>query len=287
VAEAYARQAVRGVRGRLRWTMAAIGGVASGVGVSVWIWSRGAGADVVTVAAVLVFLACVAVPVLRVSLLLKVEMANKMALAPAGAPAPAPAPAPASPEGTPAPGDWAPAGRELAVRYRWGRILRQLGPLFGIGCLFLVYGLLIPNPVTASLLVLVPSSLLIAVTVLAAIRVLRWGLRRPILRLDADGVHIPRYRYTLPWPELAEVRLIPLRAFRRGGGQPTMIVAFVPADPQAALRALRANGGGRRLEKSCRLYGTPLTLADRLTDQPADQITAAASAFAPVPVSRY
>ena len=46
-------------------------------------------------------------------------------------------------------------------------------------------------------------------------------------------------------------------------------------------------GGARQFEKSWRLYGTPLTLADSLMDQTADKIAAAASAFAPVPVSRY
>jgi len=279
VAERYARHAAGAARGRLKWTMAAIAGLAAGVGVSAGIWSRGVTAGVVSVATVLVVLACIAVPVLRLTQLLKVEMANKMALAPAGASAGA--------AGTPAPGEWAPAGRELAVKYHWGRILRQLGPLFGIGCLFLVYGLLIPNGTMESLLLLVISSLLIATTVLAAIRVLRWGLRRPILTLDADGVHMPRYRYTLPWPELAEVRLVRLRASRRGRRPPATIIAFVAADPQAAVRALRANGAGRRCEKSCRLYGTPLTLVDRLTDQPADRITAAATAWAPVPVRQY
>ena len=279
VAERYARQAVLGARGRLRWTMAVIAGLAAGVGVSIGIWSPGVNAGVVTVATVLVVMAIAVVPVLRVNLLLKIEMANKMALAPAGAPAGA--------EGTPAPEEWVPAGRELAVRYNRGRVLRQLGPLFGMGCVFLVYGLLVTNAAAgARFLLVVFSSLLIALALLAAIRVLRWGLRRPILRLDAGGVHMPRYRYTLPWPEMAEVRLIPLRAFRRGR-QPATIIAFVPADPQAAVRALRANGAGRRLEKSCRLYGTPLTLVDRMMDQPADRITAAATAWAPVPVRQY
>jgi hypothetical protein len=42
-----------------------------------------------------------------------------------------------------------------------------------------------------------------------------------------------------------------------------------------------------RERRMARLYGTPLTLADSLMDQTADQIATAASAFATVPVSRY
>ena len=284
VAEGHARNALGRARRRTRWMVAIIAGLAAGVGASIGFWSPGVSTGVVMVVTMVAVMAIILVPILRVSLLAKMEMANKMALAPAGAPAPAPA----SQESIPEPGEQAPAGQDLAVRYNRGRVVRQLGLLFGLGCLFLAYGLLTPTTDTTERWLLVFfSALLIALAVIGAVRVLRWGLRRPILTLDAAGVHMPRYRYTLPWPELAEVRLIPMQASRRARRQPTTIIAFVPADPQAALRALRANGAGRRFGKSCQLYGTPLTLADRLMDQPASQIAAAASAFAPVPVSRY
>ncbi len=293
VAERYARHAVARARRRTKWVVALLAGLAAAAGASIGAWSPRVNTGLATVIALLLVFAIVLAPMLRVSLLSKMEMANKMALAPAGYGAPAggygaPADygAPAGAQGTATiRGQQAPAGQELTVKYNRGRVSRQLGLLFGLGCLGLAYGSLADNTIAAERLVLVLFSVfLIALAVLGAISVLRWGLRRPILTLDADGVHMPRYRYTLPWPELAEVRLIPLQGSRRGRRQATTIVAFVPADPQASLRALQGNGAGRRFEKSCQLYGTPITIADRMIDKPAEQITAAASAFAPVPV---
>ena len=279
VAERYARHALDQARRRVRWLVIVVAVLACGIGAFSGVWSPGVSTGFVTA---LVVMAIIVVPMLRVSLLSKMEMANKMALAPAdgGAPASAEVTATTRPP-------QALAGQDLVVKYNPGRVLRLLGLLFGVGCFFLAYGLLMRTDTPERWFVWLSGALLIALAVTATVRALRWGLLRPLLTLDAGGVHMPRYGYTLPWAELTEVRLIPLPNPSHRRRRPVAIVAFVPADPDAALREVRAQGGARQFEKSWRLYGTPLTLADSLMDQTADQIAAAASAFATVPVSRY
>jgi hypothetical protein len=279
VAERYARAALDGTRRRVRWLVIVVAVVACGIGGFSEFWSPGVSTGVVTA---LVVMAIIVVPMLRLSLLSKMEMANKMALAPADGGAPA------SAEGTATTrGQQALAGQDLVVKYNPGRVLRLLGLLFGIGCFLLAYGLLIRTDTLERWFFWLCGAFLIGLAVTAAVRALCWGLLRPLLTLDAGGVHLPRYDYTLPWAELTEVRLIPLPNPRRRRRRPVAIVAFVPADPDAALREVRAMGGARQFKKSWRLYGTPLTLADSLMDQTAEQIAAAASAFASVPVRRY
>jgi hypothetical protein len=263
----------------MRWLVIVIAVLACGIGAFSGVWSPRVSTGVVTA---LVAVAIIVVPMLRVSLLSKMEMANKMALAPAEGGAPASAEGTATTRGQPAL-----AGQDLVVKYNRGQVLRLLGLLFAMGCFLLAYGLLMRTDTPERWFFWLSGALLIALAVTAAVRALRWGLLRPLLTLDAGGVHMPRYDYTLPWAELTEVRLIPLPNPSRRRRRPVAIVAFVPADPDAAVREVRAKGGARQFEKSWRLYGTPLTLADSLMDQTADQIAAAASAFAPVPVSRY
>jgi hypothetical protein len=281
VAARYARAALDGTRRWVRWLVIVVAVLACGIGAFSGVWSPRVSTGVITALVVMVI---IVVPMLRVSLLSKMEMANKLALAPADGGAPA------SAEGTATTRrQEALAGQDLVVKYNRGQVLRLLGLLFGMGCFFLAYGLLMRTDTPERWFFWLSGALLIALAVTAAVRALLWGLLRPILTLDAGGVHLPRYGYTLPWAELAEVRLIPLPSpRRRRRRRPVAIVAFVPADPDAALREIRAKGGARQFEKSSRLYGTPLTLADSLMDQTADQIATAASAFAPtVPVSRY
>jgi hypothetical protein len=257
-------------------------GVVAGLSGFIGASSPGVNTGVVTAVTIVLVMAIVVGPMTRVRLLSKMEMANKMALAPADAGAHARA------EGTDTVREQRTlAKQDLVVKYKRGRVLRLLGLPFGMACLLLAYALLMPIATADRLFLGFCSAMLIAFVVMGAAQVLRWGLGRPILTLDAEGVHMPRYSYTLPWADLAEVRLIPVRNASRRRRQPAAIVAFMPADPEATVRELRAKGGPRRFEKSCRLYGTPLTIADRLMDQTADQITAAASALAPVPVRRY
>jgi hypothetical protein len=142
-------------------------------------------------------------------------------------------------------------------------------PAFGALCgFFAVFGLLIG----------VPQVVLLA----------RWVLPgRPVVELDAVGVHLPSIACDLPWDSLAEVRLVPVRYGRRGD-RGAMVIAFVPQDPAAVLGAVTAGRRRRkRMERSLRVYGTPLSIGDSLLDHSGEQAAATAAGFAAVPVRRY
>lgn len=110
---------------------------------------------------------------------------------------------------------------------------------------------------------------------------------RPVVAMDSGGLQLPDFAGSLPWAELAEVRLISGRGFPRSG-QPYTIVAFVPRDPASVLSSLRPTGRRRRkLEKLLQLYGTPLVVADLLADHSGAEIAAAAAAFTVAPVRRF
>jgi hypothetical protein len=183
-------------------------------------------------------------------------------------------------------------GRDLSVRYDRRRFLRQwarmlavvvgiaavltgqgvsagITPVFGALCgIFAVFALLIIVPLGAELV--------------------RWVLPgRPVVVLDGDGVHMPSIACDLPWDSLGEVRLVPVRYARRGAQQ-AMVIAFVPRDPPAVLDAITGVGRARkrRLGRSLRVYGTPMTVSDGTLDHPGEQVAAAAAGFAAVPVRR-
>ena len=116
----------------------------------------------------------------------------------------------------------------------------------------------------------------------------RWVLPgRPVVELDAGGVHLPSIACDLPWDSLTEVRLVPVRYGRRGD-RGAVVVAFVPQDPASVLGAVTVGRRRRkRMERSLRVYGTPLTMSDGLLDHSGEQVAAAAAGFAAVPVRRY
>jgi len=120
---------------------------------------------------------------------------------------------------------------------------------------------------------------------LSAWVLLRWALPgRPIVTLDAAGLHLHAVSYCLPWAELAEVRLFPIRYSRRRN----VLVAFVPAQPEAVVDAMRLSRVRRRRAlRALRIHGTPLTIDVLLLDHTEDQITAAVGGFAAIPVRRY
>jgi hypothetical protein len=287
-AERYARHVLDGRPGRRAMRLLTVFVVAGVLGGLV-AWSSSAGGQgtagtTVLASLGLVFLAAVIIRQLRVALLHRMDLVGRLALVPAAVGGPADGQGGADAFTLPA--HESAATLDVVVRYDRGRVLRQLGLALGLACVEQAVALWLAVPAA---LVLFESLtvVMIVLAVMLAVRVLRWGPPgRPVLQLDASGLHLPRYRYTLPWAQLAEIRLIPLH-IRRRHGQPTVIVSFLPADPGAALRDLRSKGAGRRLEKTSRLYGTPLSFADQLMDQTAEQIAAAATRFAAVPVRRY
>ncbi|MGH3252617.1 MAG: hypothetical protein ACRDOI_41270 [Trebonia sp.] len=184
------------------------------------------------------------------------------------------------------------AGRDVSVRYDRRRVARQCA------WVLVIMGLMLAGAVGQGLSagltpvsgVLCGSFVLCAVLVVPRMVLLlvHWVLPgRPIVDLDAEGVHMPSIGCELPWAWLAEVRLVPMRYARRGD-QGAVVVAFVPRDPSAVLDSVP--GGSRRrkrLERSLRVYGTPLSICDNVVDHSGEQIAAAAATFAAVPVHRY
>lgn len=220
----------------------------------------------------------------------RLELANKLTLESvtvAGGAASAAGPLP------PAAGPVPATGRDLSVRYDRRRVLRRSAWLLGLLCctavvlvgqglsagITVTFGALCAFLVVFGLLVVAPHAVLLV----------RWVLPgRPIVELDADGVHMPSIACHVPWDSLAEVRLVPVRYAKRGA-QGAMVIAFVPRDPPALLAAITgvSRPRKRRLEGSLRVYGTPMSISDNAIDHPAEEIAAAAAAFAAVPVRRY
>lgn len=219
----------------------------------------------------------------------RLELANKLTLESVAVAASAgQAAGPLSPAAGSAPA----TGWELSVRYDRRRVLRQSAWLIGLLCCMAIvlvgqglsggitvtFGALCAFMVVFGLLVVAPHVVLLV----------RWVLPgRPVVELDADGVHMPSIACHVPWDSLAEVRLVPVRYAKRGA-QGAVVVAFVPQDPPALAAAITgvSRPRKRRLERSLRVYGTPMSISDNAIDHAAEQIAAVAAAFAAVPVRR-
>jgi hypothetical protein len=226
----------------------------------------------------------------------RLELANKptadnAALA-AGAPRPEAGLAP-PPGWTAEQAGWVPGpGQAMLVRYDRRQFVRQSAWLVLVLALIVtaVTGQALSAGTSAGVVVLglFGAAVALLLVVPRVVMLVRWVLpNRPVVELDADGVHLPSIACDLPWPALAEVRLSPLRYARRGEQQPAVVVAFMPRDPGTVLSTIRAGRlRRRRLERSLRVYGTPLSFSDHATDRTGEQIAAAAVAYAPVPVRR-
>jgi hypothetical protein len=187
--------------------------------------------------------------------------------------------------------EWQVLERDLSVRYdkRWFARQWVWALAFeGVMVAWLAIGGLSASDVTSWIPAMAGAVFLLLLVPRLVVLQVRWvSPGRPVLVLDADGVHLPSIACDLPWDLLAEVRLIPMRNVRRQG-KGAMMVAFVPQNPSAVLNALPASGGLRtRMERSLRMHGTPLTVCDNTMDHEGEEIAAAAAAFTGVPVRRY
>lgn len=199
------------------------------------------------------------------------------------------------------PGGWSPPALawpastpdlDLTVRYDVRRLRRRharaLVSVLGLAFIVATTVLSGAGPVATALASAVFA--VVGVPAIAALAVLwvRWALPgRPVMGLDAAGLHIPFLGCDLPWSSIAEIRLYPMR-FARRDGRPAVVVAFVPRDPAALAGALPVSGRRRRrLEKSLRVFGTPLSVADAVATHSGEHLAAAASARTGLPVRRY
>jgi hypothetical protein len=244
----------------------------------------------VAIVAALVVMTPLAVRRIRLIRLYRLELANNQVLEDALAGAAAAQPAGWAPPvlAWPAPT----AVRDLVVRYDVRRLRRRYLRMLGVSCIPAVFtfgefasG---AGPVATGIVAGIYAVVVLPSIVSVAVHLVRWVLPgRPLVELDARGVRLPSIGSDLPWSSLAEVRLYPMRYVRRDGQQ-AVAVAFVPHDPAAVLSGLSVSSRRRRrLEKSLRVYGTPLSLSDHLVSHSGAEIAAVASAYTGLPVRRY
>jgi hypothetical protein len=169
----------------------------------------------------------------------------------------------------------------------------------GAFCLSVVGAMIFTGPLRVLILSVLAIPLLFAVIGIGAFAhlLVRWVLpHRPVIIFDSEGAEFPVVSCTLPWPELMEIRLFPVRQVQRRsrggsgrtGSRDKTMMAFVPAHPADLLAGLQLNRI-RRLScgRGLRLFGSPITIADLMLSHAAEEIAGFAGRFAPVPVRRY
>ncbi|GAA3212372.1 hypothetical protein [Actinocorallia longicatena] len=105
---------------------------------------------------------------------------------------------------------------------------------------------------------------------------------RPLFSFTSGGIEIPSWRLTIPWREIAEIRVTPLR---NKPNSPHRVIAFLLTDPAATIGALsRVNAVAART--SLRFYATPLAFADATLHHDADAIARLAAPHTAAPVLR-
>ena len=133
----------------------------------------------------------------------------------------------------------------------------------------------------------------LALAVFYAFYLVRWILPgHPLIELDARGVYHARLGYLLPWSDVTEIRLYPFRAASTSpallGSAPHVMVAFIPADPDAILRAIPGNPFRKWQQRRAFLtYGSPMVIASLTVDHPAEEIIQTATALSGLPLRRY
>lgn len=175
-------------------------------------------------------------------------------------------------------------GPLLVVGYRFP-MLAKTGllavalPLFAAYCGYIAYGADDPTVAVVGLVGATMCALAALLIVPLYLRAILRALRgAPMLTLDREGVTLHSARVTLPWANVAEVRID--RMTGRGPGADTIV--FVPVDENAAVAALR--GLPRRFARDgIRRLGGPIALrAAQLTCPVDDFVAVLRSASVPV-----
>ncbi|MCW2930361.1 MAG: hypothetical protein JWM19_1323, partial [Actinomycetia bacterium] len=133
----------------------------------------------------------------------------------------------------------------------------------------------------------------LALAAFYAFYLVRWILPgHPLIELDARGVYHARLGYLLPWSDVTEIRLYPFRAASVSpallGSAPLVMVAFMPADADAILRAIPGNPFRKWQQRRAFLtYGSPMVIASLAVDHPAEEIAQTATTLSGLPLRRY
>jgi hypothetical protein len=173
-------------------------------------------------------------------------------------------------------------GAPVAVRYSSRRLLKGYGVLFAILLLIQVGWLQAEQRAVTIVLNCLLVPILVRLVYRLVRRVRPW---EPPVVLDAAGITLPALGVRVAWPEIAEIRVSPVR----GGGTRTArrrVAAFVVNDAEAVVSRFQpfARKAARR---SLEAYGTPIAVPDLLLERSAEDIVAAARAFTSAPVRRF
>ncbi|MGP3955506.1 hypothetical protein ACTWPT_05870 [Nonomuraea sp. 3N208] len=161
----------------------------------------------------------------------------------------------------------------LVVRYDMKQVRRDWA-LAGLFPGALVVVALVVGPPAVS----IP---LLALAVIGGIVLLSVRLDKPVLVLAESGVSLPRHGFTVPWPQISAIRLMPLpRGTGRSGSH--RIVGFVLADEKHTLRTAPPRLA-KQMRRSKSYFGNPLVIADKSLTSDAAAIVQAARALADVP----
>jgi hypothetical protein len=132
----------------------------------------------------------------------------------------------------------------------------------------------------------VSDCLLLPAVVLLVYRLVRrvrpW---EPPVVLDAAGIALPAQGVRVAWPEIAEIRVSPVR----GGGRSTAkrrVAAFLVHDPEGVVSSFHPFAR-RTARRSLEAYATPIAIPDLLLERSAEDLVAAARTFTSAPVRRF
>ncbi|MFC7590495.1 hypothetical protein ACFQYP_47490 [Nonomuraea antimicrobica] len=143
---------------------------------------------------------------------------------------------------------------------------------------------LVPGALVGVALLFGPPALSIPLLVLAVVGgivLLSVRLDKPVLVLDESGVTLPRRGFTITWPQISAIRLMPLpRGTGRNGSH--RIVGFMLADEEHTLR-MAPPRLAKQMRRSNSYFGVPLVIADKSLTSDAAAIVQAARALANVP----
>lgn len=154
--------------------------------------------------------------------------------------------------------------------------------LFGIA--FVVLGIVKFYPAWLAIVGGVEFLVFVAIGVVG---VIRGASLPPALHLDPAGVSL-RGGARVPWSQLQEIRILPMKPAWFVGSRRTMILAFIPRPgvllPSPPAQRGRLQDGRRRLTR--RVYGTTWTVPASLMSVSADQVVEAAARWGGLAVHR-
>ncbi|GAA4559248.1 hypothetical protein [Planotetraspora kaengkrachanensis] len=108
--------------------------------------------------------------------------------------------------------------------------------------------------------------------------------KTPVLVLDSTGVSLPQYDFTVPWPQIATVRVLPLPRGSGRRGKHRMIV-FVPLDNQLILQSAPPKLANS-MRRAMGFYGSPIVVMDKGLNTGAEEIVGAAATLGGVQAER-